>query len=105
MLNEGRAKDLLDLLNGESAYSINQVHSNLPGRTGSREKDIDELHTVRMATEHVWFITRFGLNIQNAKEDGKYYSAYPEYFERWLNAGCLGISEEELAAYLKEHPI
>lgn len=96
MIETGRAKDLADLMEGESQYCT-ETSENTP-----RSKD--ELHLYRMALEHVIFVSKFGLSVEKMKEGTHYYSAYPEDFEKWLESGCLGIVDADLMTYLADHP-
>jgi hypothetical protein len=99
-----RAQDLADLMTGESPFYLGPT-DNIPRQHGNRVRDEDELSTYRMALEHVEFVARFGHFVQKTKRDGKFYSAYPEYFERWTASGCLGLHQEELDAYLEKNPL
>lgn len=97
LVEKGRAKDLADLMEGESKYCT-ETPENTPAST-------DELYTYRMALEHVLFVAKFGLGKVTEKDGTHYYSAYPEYFEQWLASGCLGIVNADLMAYLADNPI
>jgi hypothetical protein len=92
-----RPSDLLDLIEGDSEYCISEP-INTP-------KDLDESYILRMACGHVWFVSEFGLKAQEAEKDGKYYSAYPDYFNQWLSLGCLALDGDSLSTYLKENPL
>lgn len=96
-LLEKRPSDLLDLVEGDSEYCKGQP-CNIP-------QNSDESYILRMACEHIWFVSEFGLEDQKAKRDGKYYSAYPDYFNQWLSLGCLALDGDYLSAYLKENPL
>jgi hypothetical protein len=97
LMENGRAKDLADLMEGESKY-WSKRKENLPTTK-------EDAHICRMALEHVLFVSKFGSNFNKGKEGSHFYSAYPEYFERWLDSGCLGIAESDLMAYLTDYPL
>ena len=105
LLNEGREKDLLDLMSGDSRYTRNDLLNNLPGNNGDREKDMDELYTISLATKHVSFIVQYGHGQSKVMVENRVYSAWPEAFEKWLQMGCLGIAKQEVDAYLKDNPL
>ena len=99
-----RAQDLADLMTGESPFYL-ALTDNIPRRQDDREREWDEHSALRMALEHVEFVARFGHSVQKMKQDGKFYSTYPQDFERWIESGCLGIHQEELDAYLEKNPL
>jgi hypothetical protein len=90
-----RPKDLLDLMEGDSKYCT-RAPRNIP-------QTKDEVYVRRMALEHVWFVSQFGSDVLEAERDGHFYSAYPEYFERWLSMGCLTLDEVALEGYLRDN--
>ncbi|ODB85651.1 hypothetical protein A3194_12520 [Candidatus Thiodiazotropha endoloripes] len=96
-LLKGRAKDLLDMLKGESKYNI-EIDEDL-----SLDKETRKVW--RMAISHVEFVSKFGLIKQKAEERGHFYSAYPRDFDNWLSLGAPGITQEEIESYLKENPL
>ncbi|MFZ6747113.1 hypothetical protein ACO0LC_28170 [Undibacterium sp. JH2W] len=97
LLENGRAQDLLSLMNGESKYS-SESSENLPS---SKE----EVNTYWMAIEHVTFVLKYGFNIKKVQDGTQFYSACPDYFEKWLTDGCPGIVNNDLNNYLKDNPI
>jgi len=102
----GRAADLYALITGDSPFTLPEgTGDNYPRRSEGRSFDEDENHIRRMAEEHLWFVSEFGFDVTRAKRDEKFYSAYPDYFRKWLAIGCKGVHQEEIDAYLKEHPI
>ncbi|WP_211442008.1 hypothetical protein [Collimonas humicola] len=96
LVENGRAKDIADLLEGESKFHSNSS-KNIP-------KSEDELTFCRMALDHILFVAKFGTEIKKAKDGSHFYAAYPDYFEKWLAAGCLGIDAQDLASYLVSKP-
>ena len=96
-LQKGRSIDLLDLLKGESMYNID-TNEELP-----LNKDTSKIW--RMAISHVEFITKSGIDRTKAEEDSKFYSAHPDDFEKWLEIGAPGITQEEIEMYLEENPL
>lgn len=97
MLKNGKAQDLLELMSGESAYTNENSELILNGW--------EEKKAWRMSLEHVQFISQFGLEVDKAEESSKFFSAYPEEFNEWLELGSPGLVEEDLMNYLKENPI
>ena len=97
IVNQGRLKDLLDLMEGYSPYSDENLVENIPKKIGSGSARWDQLYTYRMAVEHIRFVLKYGSDINHIVEkDGKVYSSYPDYFEKWLNEGCCGLHQEEV---------
>lgn len=97
MLKPDRVSDLYDLMQGESKYSTDSTE-NMP----STEEEIEARH---LAIEHVWFVSKFGMAKSKVVVGAKVHTAYPEYFEKWLELGAPGIVSEEVEAYLKENPL
>lgn len=97
MIEVGRASDLVEIMEGDSEYCTDSSE-NIP-------KTKDEIYNYGMALKHIQFIDKFGLEVQEVEENGYFFKAYPDYFERWLDQGCLGIFREDLMAYLKDHPL
>lgn len=102
----GRAQDLHKLIIGESSFSLPPGKGdNYPIGGTDRNFEFHESFICRMAEEHLWFVSEFGPDIAKASRDGKYYSSYPEYFEKWLAIGCKCLHQEEIDAYLEAHPL
>lgn len=97
MLAAGRANDLALLMEGDSQYYSGSTE-NIPTTT-------DESYLLRMATEHVRFIERFGFDVRNVEREGHVFTAYPDYFDAWITGGCRGISQRDLMAYLADNPL
>jgi hypothetical protein len=66
---------------------------------------MDEVYVLRMAWEHAVFVGEFGLQANSVVQNERVFSAYPDYFERWLELGCRGLHQEELEAYLRSNPL
>lgn len=97
IISNGRAPDLLLLMEGESIYthpSSELVLNNLV-----------ESKLWRMALEHVRFICEFGKESGIVKKGDRIYSAYPEEFNEWLTLGAPGLVESDLRAYLNGNPV
>ena len=105
MLYEGRAKDLLELMEGDSRFSRLDVLENLPGKNCTREQKMEELYITGLAVDHVRFVSIYGLGVQQVIEGEKIFSARPEAFEKWLQLGCLRLNGYEIEAYINENPL
>ncbi|MES9906170.1 MAG: hypothetical protein ABW168_26260 [Sedimenticola sp.] len=92
MLSQGRANDLVELMLGESHFSI----ENKP----ETPKNKEESRKWRMALSYVEFVAKFGLGVEKGEYDGKAYISYPDDFQKWLEIGAPGISQEEISEYL-----
>ncbi|MDD1017373.1 hypothetical protein [Pseudomonas rubra] len=93
----GRAKDVLDLVEGESSY-ISEGSLGAPQEPEFRRLWILVVH-------HLRFVSEFGVPSSGEHKDGKHYAAFPDAFDQWLQAGAPGISSEDLSAFLKDHPL
>jgi len=106
LYSEGRAKDLHELITGESPFSLPwDQGDNYPQQCVDRNFEDHEGFICRMAEEHLWFVAEFGPSVSKASRHGKYYSSYPEYFYKWLEIGCKRVHQEEIDAYLKTCPL
>lgn len=97
LLEKGRAKELRDIMFGESEFTSPESELKLNGW--------EEKKAWRMAFAHVEFVSKYGNEKTLVKEDGKIYSAYPDEFNEWLNLGAPGIPWQDLFAYLEKNPI
>jgi hypothetical protein len=97
MLRAGKANDLLDLMSGESKYTSDNSELIL--------NNLEEKKAWRMSLEHVKFVAKYGLDVDKVEEGSKFYSAYPDDFEKWLGLGAPGLVEEDLNNYLRDNPI
>ncbi|MNV64690.1 hypothetical protein D3C71_1573450 [compost metagenome] len=61
----------------------------------------DEKYSYVMTVEHLRFVSKYGNRIGPVKEGGKIYFPYPDYFEKWLNFGVPGISQDDLDNYFR----
>jgi hypothetical protein len=93
----GRGPDLLALMEGESPYT------SLDNPGAPRENPAGRIWS--MALHHMRFVAKFGTEVQKATEGDHFYSAYPEDFDKWLSIGAPGVTEDELQAYLSDHPL
>lgn len=105
LLNEGREQDLLVLMEGDSAYNREDLLENLPGKNGDQERDMDELYTTGLAVDHVRFVVNYGHEKTHVVDGSMVYSARPEAFEKWLEMGCLRLTQQELDTYLEDNPL
>ena len=96
LIDSGRAKDVLDFVEGESKY-ISDKSEGAPQARELRRIWVLVVH-------HLRFISEFG-DIPATTKNGRYLFAYPQEFELWLNAGAPGISDQDIREYLKENPL
>ncbi|WP_129590582.1 hypothetical protein [Stutzerimonas stutzeri] len=96
LIDSGRAKDVLDFVEGESKY-ISDKSEGVP-----QTKELRRIWV--LVVHHLRFISEFG-NASAATKDGKYLITYPQEFELWLDAGAPGISDQDIREYLKENPL
>jgi hypothetical protein len=101
LIASGHAADLADLMVGDSPFNAEATQSDLT-LPAEREKKIAMLYAARMAWEHVTFLAKFGRHATGSiKQDQRVYSAYPEYFEKWIEDGCTGLLLSDVQRYLK----
>lgn len=94
MLTHGRAKDLLELLEGDSSFTNENITcTNLPSNE-------NEMILMSHAIEH---LTRISNNLYFQESNKSYYNFQNE-FEDWIEAGAKGLEISEVEAYLKENP-
>lgn len=97
-ISKGYVSDVLKIMKGESQYTTDNVDlSAALGKPGS-----EAAISWRMAMSHLEFICEYGSTIQKASKEGRYYSAYPEDFERWLELGAPGYPTSDLATFLND---
>lgn len=96
LIDSGRAKDVLDFVEGESEY-ISDKSEGAPQTRELRRIWVLVVH-------HLRFVSEFG-NIPAATKNGKRLIAYPQEFELWLDAGAPGISDQDIREYLKGNPL
>lgn len=97
LVEKGRAKDLKDIMFGESEFTSPESELEL--------NEWEEKKAWRMAFAHVEFVSKYGNEKTGVEENGKFYSAYPEEFNKWLNLGAPGMPWHDLFAYLEKNPI
>lgn len=97
MLQHGRSKDLLQLMEGESKYTSPDSELFFQG--------LEESRLWHLALSHVRFVARFGLDQERVIEDGKVYRAYSEEFAKWIFLGAPGLPERDFLMYLSDNPI
>ena len=97
MLSNGRIRDLLCLMEGESEYTSDSTE-NMPRNEEERMLRGDAL-------DHVRFGCKFGFSKDRVIEDEKVYCSRPKEFDEWIMRGAPGIVPEELMAYLADHPL
>ncbi|MEW8194018.1 MAG: hypothetical protein AB2793_09925 [Candidatus Thiodiazotropha sp.] len=96
-----KRKDLLDLLLEESKYTIpvEEYTGEVP------DLSMYERELQGCAIDHLRFVTKYGFIKEKVNDNGKIYSPYYEEFKDWLKAGCPGLLEVELQAYVNENPV
>ncbi|NIE55141.1 MULTISPECIES: hypothetical protein [unclassified Burkholderia] len=97
MLSAGRAKDMLDFVEGESPY--------LSDASGGVPQDPEFKRIWIMVVHHLRFLAEFGNGVSVQSSGGKVYRPYPDEFDRWLSAGASGISEIDIKRYIEENPL
>jgi hypothetical protein len=98
LLENGRASDLQEMMEGESKYNRGNADAiAITDKLGARSKS--------MALHYVRFVAKFGRAVSEAELNGKTYFARPNDFDSWLSRGAPGISEDELSNYLAENPL
>jgi hypothetical protein len=101
LIATGHASDLAALMVGDSPSNIEPPQS-YPPLPGDHERQRELLYTARMAWEHVTFLAKFGNDATGSIVEDRYvYSAYPEYFEKWLEDGCTGLLLADVQHYLR----
>nr|WP_298165094.1 hypothetical protein [uncultured Pseudomonas sp.] len=97
LVSGGRAKDVLDLLEGESSY-ISDASEGVPQEPELRRLWIVTVH-------HLRFVSDFGNSAIEGEKDGKHLTPFPDEFERWLSVGAPGIAPEDIDSLLRNHPV
>jgi len=97
LVENGRALDLLRMLEGESPYT-NEASEGAP-----KEPALAKLWMA--ALYHLRFVAEFGNRPDTVMKDGKWCSAFPKEFSEWIDAGAPGIVVEELERYLQDNPL
>jgi hypothetical protein len=95
MVARGFAAELLALLYGESVYN-SPTSPGAPAESSARRLRTD-------AILHLTYVIKTVRTEGNAEVDGKFYGAYPEEFEKWIEGGAPGITEDELLAFAADH--
>jgi len=93
LLNKGKANVVYELACGISPYSIDCA-----GNT-HMEPQIETLW--QLAIHHLEFIAKYGSEIEMIEVGERMYFPHPTEFELWLEAGAVGISEDELRSCLE----
>lgn len=96
LVESGRAKDVLDFVEGESKY-VSEASEGAPNERELRMLWVLVVHHLRFLVNSVDGISE----VQN----GKFFTSHPYEFERWLHFGAPGIADEDIAIYLKENPL
>jgi hypothetical protein len=97
MLSAGRAKDMLDFVDGESPY--------LSDASGGVPQDPELKRIWILVVHHLRFLAELGNSVSVQSTDGRLYGPYPDEFDRWLSAGAPGISEIDINRYIVENPL
>jgi len=97
MLSVGRAKDMLDFVEGESPY-LSDASDGVP-------QDPELKRIWIMVVHHLRFLVEFGNGESVQSAGGKVYGPYPDEFDRWLSLGAPGISEIDIKRYIDENPM
>lgn len=94
LIKDGKANDVLSLMEGESPYTTEDSEGVPKDRMLARIW-IGALH-------HLRFISEFGIDAKAQKINGKLECPLPDIFEQWLQAGAPGIGENDLDNYLQQ---
>ncbi|WP_143752063.1 hypothetical protein [Burkholderia sp. SRS-W-2-2016] len=87
LMGDGKALDLVDLILGDSPCRV----------TGEvKFASNEERDAYVMTIEHLRFVSKYGAQAGPVKENGRVYFAYPDYFEKWLQLGTPGLTQEDL---------
>lgn len=97
LISVGRAKDVLGFVEGESPY-ISNASLGPTQNSESRRLWVIVVH-------HLRFVSEFGTSSLRGHRDGKYFTAFPEEFDQWLQAGAPGIADDDINALLNDHPL
>lgn len=97
IIDNGRAPDLLLILEGESQYTGEDSEG------APRDAVLAKLWMA--ALYHLRFVAEFGNRSDAVLKDGKWFSAFPDEFSEWLDAGSPGVTDGELKRYLQSNPL
>ncbi|QXI26201.1 hypothetical protein [Pseudomonas vanderleydeniana] len=92
-----RFKDLLDLLEEESAY--------FSGKAPVEEQGQDSRRLRIMAVHHLRFLAEFGSASSGGFKGKRHLIPFPEDFEAWLRTGAPEVALKDLEALLADHPL
>lgn len=98
LVEAGRARHVLELLEGESEYTTSDSEGVPPDEKAARLW-IGALHYLR------WFVSEFDAQRCSRTIGKQAESPLPESFAGWLNAGAPGIGAADLSSYLTDHPL
>ncbi len=89
IIKNGFAKDLLLTLQGKNEFSNMRDFDSL---------DSFSLRLRGMAMKHLEFVSKYGVEaVGETVSDGRHvHTAFPDYFNAWILAGCPGISVQSL---------
>jgi len=91
-----RYSDLYDLVARISPFCIDS--------SNTRRMNDAEQGDWQFACMHLEFLKSFGPGLATATEGRYVRFSYPQEFERWIDSGSPGVSDEELLAYLAAKP-
>ena len=96
LVNQGRAEDILALIEGESPYTTEDSEGT------PKDKTLAKLWVC--AVYHLRFISELGINSPIQVKDGRVESPFPDDFMQWLEADAPGIGFSDLLNYLSDNP-
>lgn len=97
LIDAGRARDVLEFVEGDSPY----ISETSPG--APQEPELRRLWI--LVVHHLRFISEFGILAVREYKDGRCLTAFPDEFEQWLQVGAPGISNDDIGAFLRDHPL
>ncbi|UJB31880.1 hypothetical protein [Chromobacterium sp. Beijing] len=97
LVRQGRAVDVLALMEGESPYT-SEASEGAPMDNALGQLWVGALY-------HLRFVEKFGETTVSQVKDGKVESSFPDVFMQWLEAGAPGVGLLDLKAYLEDNPL
>ncbi|QHD07196.1 hypothetical protein PspR76_16270 [Pseudomonas sp. R76] len=97
LVNVGRARDVLAFVEGDSSYVTSE--------SVGAPQELEYRRLWILVVHHLRFVSKYGAHSSGIMKDGKYLTAFPQEFDRWLQIGAPGVSSGDLDMYLKDFPL